>query len=76
MSFRKNMADALYFAVGAIATGIEAVADGANALTQKGSEVVTKGKEVFNDFCKKHEIPDDVEPAVTIEEDLGDIAEV
>ncbi len=76
MSFRKTMADALYFTVGAVAVGIEAIADAADVLTQKGSDVVSKGKEVFNDFRNKCTIPDDEDPAVTIEEDLGDLSEI
>ena len=76
MSFRKTMADALYFTVGAVAVGMEAIADAADALTQKGADVVTKGKEVFNDFRNKCTIPDDEDPAVTIEEDLGDLSEI
>ena len=76
MSFRKTMADALYFTVGAVAVGMEAIADAADALTQKGADVVTKGKEVFNDFRNKCTIPDDEEPAVTIEEDLDDLSEI
>ena len=75
MSFRENMANALYFAVGAIATGIEVIADSADTLTQKGAAVVTKGKEVFNDFCKKCEIPDNEDPAVVIEEDIEGLPE-
>ncbi|MBE6568065.1 MAG: hypothetical protein E7657_05345 [Ruminococcaceae bacterium] len=76
MSFRKTMADALYFTVGAVAVGMEAIADAADALTQKGANVVTKGKEVFNDFRNKCTIPDDEDPAVTIEEDLDDLSEI
>lgn len=76
MSFRKTMADALYFTVGAVAVGIEAIADAADVLTQKGANVVSKGKEVFNDFRNKCTIPDDEDPAVTIEEDLGDLSEI
>ncbi len=76
MSFRKTMADALYFTVGAVAVGMEAIADAADALTQKGADVVTKGKEVFNDFRNKCTIPDDEDPAVTIEEDLDDLSEI
>ena len=75
MSFRKAMADALYFTVGAVAVGIEAVADAADVLTQKGADVVSKGKEVFNDFRNKCTVPDDEEPAVVIEEDLEGLTE-
>ena len=76
MNLRKDIANALYFAVGAVAVGIETLAEAAETLTQKGAVVVKQGKEVFNDFCSKCTVPDDEDPAVTIEEDLEDIPEL
>ena len=73
MSFRKNMADALYFAVGAVATGVEAIADSASKITEKGAAIVAKGKKFVDDYYSLYEIPDHVEPAVTIEEDTEDL---
>ncbi len=76
MNFRDSLANALYFTVGAVAVGLEALADAAETLTQKGTNVVKQGKQVFDDFCKKCDIPDDEEPAVVIEEELGDLSEI
>ena len=76
MSFRKGIKDALYFTVGAVAVGLETLADAADKLTEKGADVVKHGKEVFEDFCKKCEIPDDEEPAVVIEEDLEGLSDI
>ena len=76
MSIRKNLANALYFTVGAVAVGLETLAEAADTLTEKGVSVVKQGKEVFRDFCAKCDIPDDEEPAVIIEEDLGDLSEI
>lgn len=74
MNFRDTLANALYFAVGAVAVGLETLAEAADTLTEKGASVVKQGKEVFRDFCNKCDIPDDEEPAVIIEEDLGDLS--
>ncbi|MBE6656118.1 MAG: hypothetical protein E7609_04540 [Ruminococcaceae bacterium] len=76
MNFRNSFANALYFAVGAVAVGLEALADAAESLSQKGADVVKQGKQVFDDFRKKCDIPDDEEPAVIIEEDLGDLSDI
>ena len=76
MNLRNSFANALYFAVGAVAVGLETLADAAESLTQKGTDVVKQGKQVFDDFRKKCEIPDDEDPAVIIEEDLGDITNI
>ncbi len=76
MNFRNSLANALYFTVGAVAVGLESLAEAAELLTQKGAEVVKQGKEVFHDFCNKCDIPDDEDPAVIIEEELGDLSEI
>ena len=69
MSIRNELKQALLFAVGAVATGVEALSDAADVLAQKGASVIKEGKEVFDDFCKKCNIPDDEDPAVIIEEE-------
>ena len=76
MDFKGSLANALYFTVGAVAVGLEAWSDAAETLTAKGTEVVKHGKKVFRDFCDKYDIPDDEDPAVIIEEDLGDLSEI
>ena len=69
MSIRNELKQAMFFAVGAIATGVEVLADVADVLAKKGAEVVKEGKEVFDGFCQKCTIPDDEDPAVVIEEE-------
>lgn len=75
MAIRNDLKQVLYFAVGALATGVEVIADTAEILVKKGAETVKQGKEVFNDFCQKCSFPDDEEPAVVIEEDVIDTEE-
>lgn len=51
MTFSEGLKTALYFAIGAVATGVEAIADASDDLIKKGEDVVAKGKDTFSDLC-------------------------
>jgi polyhydroxyalkanoate synthesis regulator phasin len=76
MNVRNTLTKALYLSVGAIALGVEAIGEAADILIEKGEVVVTRGKEMVRDLRTKYDIPDDEEPAVTIETDDEDAIEL
>lgn len=75
MSIGETLKRAMYFAVGAVATGVEAVADAADFLALKGQSVVEKGKEYFKSNVNK-DATEEPNVETTVEEDNGENAPV